>query len=112
MNAFLANLLTESVTTEPIMEVVAFILVFGSFFLGVFFVYQLIYYSISLGKMMFGATQISKAGKIAASPWVSIPVALVIGAIVLYLLVAYGVIDFSGVINGITGWFAKVFTKN
>lgn len=112
MNALWANMLTEATQqTEPILEVVGFILVFGSFFLGVFFIYQLIYYSIILGKLMFGATQKSKAGKIAASPWVSIPVALLIGGIVLYLLVAYRVIDISGVIDGISNWFTKVFTK-
>ena len=111
MNAFLANMLADTISSEPIMEVVAFILVFGSFFLGVFFVYQLIYYSIALGKMMFSTTQNSKAGKIAASPWVSIPIALLIGGIIFYLLVAYGVIDFSGTIDAIVGWFTKVFTK-
>ena len=112
MNALWANILTEATQQEPILEVLGFILVFGSFFLGVFFVYQLIYYSIILGKMLFGATQKSKAGKIAASPWVSIPVALLVGGIVLYLLVAYQVIDLSGAIDGIANWFTKVFTKN
>ena len=111
MNAFWANMLAETTQNEPIMEVLGFILVFGSFFLGVFFIYQLIYYSIVLGKAIFGATQKSKAGKIAASPWVSIPVALVVGGIVIYLLVAYGVLDLSGMVDGIAGWFTKVFTK-
>lgn len=106
----LATLLAEATKTEPILEVVGFILVFGSFFLAIFFVYQLVYYSVILGKLLFGATQKSK-GKIAANPWVSIPVALFVGGIILYLLVAYGVIDLSGWIDGIAGWFTSVFTK-
>lgn len=108
----LATLLADSAKqTEPILEVLGFILVFGSFFLAIFFIYQLVYYSVRLGKMLFGSGQKSKAGKIIASPMVSIPVALLVGGIVLYLLTAYGVIDLSGVIDGIAGWFQKVFTK-
>ena len=107
----LATLLAEATNTEPILEVIGFVLVFGSFFLAIFFIYQLVYYSIILGKLLFGATQKSKGGKIAANPWVSIPVALFVGGIILYLLVAYGVIDLSGWVDGIAGWFASVFTK-
>ena len=111
MNAFLANMLADTISSEPIMEVIAFILVFGSFFLGVFFLYQLVFYSISLCRMMFSATQKSKSGKIAASPWVSIPIVLLIGGIVLYLLVSYGVFDIRGPVDSIVAWFTKVFTK-
>ena len=107
----LVNLLAEATQTEPILEVIGFILVFGSFALGIFFVYQLVYYSIIFGKAIFGATQKSKGGMIAANPWVSIPVALLVGGIVLYLLTAYGIIDLSGVIDAIAGWFKAVFTK-
>jgi hypothetical protein len=107
----LATLLAEATKTEPILEVIGFILVFGSFFLAIFFIYQLVYYSIILGKFIFGSTQKSKSSKIAASPWVSIPVALVVGGIILYLLAAYKVIDLSGLIDGISGWFISVFTK-
>lgn len=108
----LATLLAESTKqTEPILEVIGFILVFGSFFLAIFFLYQLVYYSVRLGKIIFGSNQRSKAGKIIASPMVSIPVALIIGGIIFYLLTAYGVIDLSGVIDGISGWFSSVFTK-
>ena len=112
MNAFLANMLIDTAKgNEVLLEVIAFILVFGSFFLGVFFIYQLVFYSISLCRMMFSATQKSKSGKIAASPWVSIPIALLIGGIIVYLLVAYGVLDLSGYGEAIGAWFAKVFTK-
>ena len=111
MNAFWLNMLAETANLEPVMEVVAFVLVFGSFFLGVFFIYQLIFYSIALGKMMFGATQKSKSGKIAASPWVSVPITLLIGGIIVYLLVSYKVLDISREVDAIVGWFTKVFTK-
>ncbi len=107
----LATLLAEATKTEPILEVIGFILVFGSFFLAIFFVYQVIYYSIVWGKAIFGATQKSKASKITGSPFVSIPIALFVGGIIMYLLVAYKVIDLSGVINGIANWFSSVFTK-
>ena len=107
----LATLLAGVTDNEPILEVIGFILVFGSFFLAIFFVYQLVYYSIVVGKMLFSTAQKSKSGKITASPWVSIPVALLIGGIILYLLVAYEVIDLSGWIDGIAGWFVSVFTK-
>ena len=107
----LATLLAGVTETEPILEVIGFILVFGSFFLAIFFVYQLVYYSIVVGRLLFSSAQKSKFGKITASPWVSIPVALLIGGIILYLLVAYEVIDLSGWIDGIVGWFVSVFTK-
>jgi hypothetical protein len=106
----LINLLAET-TTEPILEVIGFILVFGSFALAVFFVYQLVYYSIALCKILFGPTQKSKSKNIMQSPLVSVPVALLVGGIVLYLLAAYNVIDVSAIIDGITNWFNIVFTK-
>ncbi|MBR2341332.1 MAG: hypothetical protein IKA72_02865 [Clostridia bacterium] len=107
----LLNLLAETTNPEPLLEVVGFILMFGSFALGVFFVYQVVYYAIVAGKAVFGATQKSKGGKIMASPLVSIPVALVVGGIVLYLLTAYGVIDLVGIVESIAKWFETVFTK-
>lgn len=106
----LANLLVDA-ALEPILEVIGFILVFGSFALAVFFIYQLIYYAIALGKILFGQTQKSKNGNVMANPWVSVPVALVVGGIVLYLLAAYNVIDVSGTIDAITNWFSIIFTK-
>ena len=113
MNQFnLTALLAESTKqTEPILQVVGFLLTFGSFFLGIFFIYQVIYYSIRLGKILFGSTQRSNAGKIIASPMVSIPVALVVGGIIFYLLTAYDVIHPGNALNAISSWFQLVFTK-
>ena len=112
MSQFNLALLAESTKqTEPILEVVGFLLVFASFFLTIFFIYQVIYDSVRLGKMIFGSAQRSNAGKIIASPMVSIPIALVVGGIVLYLLTAYEVINLSGTIYKIAAWFQSIFTK-
>ena len=110
-NLNLANLLADAANVEPILEVIGFILVFGSFALGVFFVYQLVYYSVILTNAIFGSTQKSKNGNIMQKPWVSVPVALIVGGIVLYLLAAYNIIDVSTTIEAIANWFNIVFTK-
>ena len=95
-----------AMTNEAWRELAAIAFTLASFVATIFFVYQLFYYTGKGLKALFGSMSKSKAGQVIFSPAVGIPIAIIVSLLLFYLLIVFGVIDLTPIIE----FFVEILT--